>query len=140
MAWRFTGKNACRVYDSSVAILASVDDLFFRSKVRTTAKHLGIEIQFAATAEELIAHAKSLQPTLVIFDLNSQKMDAIATIAALKADTDTAALRAIGFASHVHTELIAAARKAGADDVLPRSAFAGRLADILQAGATKPAP
>ncbi len=130
--------RACMI--RSVAILASVDDLFFRSKVRTTAKHLGIEIQFAATSDEMVAQAKSLQPTLVIFDLNSQKMDAIATIAALKADAGTAALRAIGFASHVHTELIAAARQAGADDVLPRSAFAGRLADILQAGAAKPAP
>ena len=128
------------MYDRSVAILASVDDLFFRSKVRTTAKHLGIEIQFAATADELIAQAKSLQPTLVIFDPNSSRMDAIAAIAALKGDGATSGLRAIGFASHVHTELIAAARKAGADDVLPRSAFAGRLAEILQAGAAKPAP
>jgi CheY-like chemotaxis protein len=123
-----------------VAIVASVDDLFFRSKVRTTAKHLGIDITFAATADELIAQAKSLQPTLVIFDLNSSKMDAVAAIGALKADGATSDLRAIGFASHVHTELIAAARSAGADDVLPRSAFAGRLAEILQAGAMKPAP
>ena len=123
-----------------MAILASVDDLFFRSKVRTTAKHLGIDIQFAATAEELVAQAKSLQPALIIFDLNSSRMDAIATITALKADASTSELRAIGFASHVHTELIAAARKAGADEVLPRSAFAGRLAEILQAADTKPAP
>jgi DNA-binding NarL/FixJ family response regulator len=127
------------MYHRAVAILASVDDLFFRSKVRTTAKHLGIDIQFAATADELLAQAKSLKPTLVIFDLNSAKMDAIGAIAALKADAETSGLRAIGFASHVHTELIAAARQAGADDVLPRSAFAGRLADILQAGAAKPA-
>jgi DNA-binding NarL/FixJ family response regulator len=76
----------------------------------------------------------------VIFDLNSSRMDAIAAIAALKADGATSDLRAIGFASHVHTDLIAAARKAGADEVLPRSAFAGRLAEILQAGAAKPAP
>ncbi len=121
-------------------ILASVDDLFFRSKVRTTAKHLGIDIQFAATGDDMLAQARELKPSLIIFDLNSQKMDAIATIAALKADVATSDLRAIGFASHVHTDLIAAARNAGADEVLPRSAFAGRLADILQAGALKPAP
>ena len=65
-------------------------------------------------------------------------MDAIAAIGALKGDAGTSALRAIGFASHVHAELIAAARKAGADQVLPRSAFAGRLAEILQEGAAKP--
>ena len=37
----------------------------------------------------------------------------------------------LGFVSHVHTDLISAARQAGADDVLARSAFAGNLADIL---------
>jgi hypothetical protein len=31
----------------------------------------------------------------------------------------------------VHVDLINAARSAGADEVLPRSAFAGNLADIL---------
>ena len=32
----------------------------------------------------------------------------------------------------MHADLIAAARKAGADEVMPRSAFAGNLADILR--------
>lgn len=127
-------------YDSPVAILAAVDDFLFRSKIRATAKHVNADVRFAQTSDEMLTQARELKPSLIIFDLNSQKMDAIATIAALKADTDTSALRAIGFASHVHTELIAAARSAGADEVLPRSAFAGRLADILQAGAAKPAP
>ena len=53
------------------------------------------------------------------------------SIAALKSDPEIASARTIGFASHVHVDLINAARKAGADEVLPRSAFAGRLADIL---------
>jgi DNA-binding NarL/FixJ family response regulator len=123
-----------------VAILAAVDDFLFRSKIRATAKHLNADVRFAQTSDEMLAQARELQPSLIIFDLNSAKMDAVATIAALKADAATSDLRAIGFASHVHTELIAAARTAGADDVLPRSAFAGRLAEILQAGAAKPAP
>lgn len=128
------------MYDPTVAILAAVDDFLFRSKIRATAKHLNADVRFAQTSDEMLAQALELQPSLIIFDLNSQKMDAIATIAALKADAGTSPLRAIGFASHVHTELIAAARNAGADEVLPRSAFAARLADILQAGAAKPAP
>jgi DNA-binding NarL/FixJ family response regulator len=128
------------MYDPAVAILAAVDDFLFRSKIRATAKHVNADVRFAQTSDEMLAQARELKPSLIIFDLNSQKMDAVATIAALKADAETSALRAIGFASHVHTELIASARHAGADEVLPRSAFAGRLADILQAGAAKPAP
>jgi DNA-binding NarL/FixJ family response regulator len=77
-----------------------------------------------------------LKPTLVIIDLNSTKADAVSTIASLKADPDLAGIRAIAFASHVHADLIAAARNAGADQVLPRSAFAGNLAEILASGVT----
>jgi DNA-binding NarL/FixJ family response regulator len=112
-------------------VLAAVDDFLFRSKIRAVAKHVGVEVQFAQTPDEILAQARALKPSLTILDLNSAKADPIATIAALKADAETAAGRTIGFASHVHVDLINAARKAGADQVLPRSAFAGNLADIL---------
>jgi DNA-binding NarL/FixJ family response regulator len=114
-----------------VPILAAVDDFLFRSKIRATAKHVNAEIVFAQTPEEILAQARALKPSLVIIDLNSPKADAVNTFAALKADPDLAGIRAIGFASHVHVDLIAAARSAGADQVLPRSAFAGNLAEIL---------
>ena len=130
MASRSTTKNG---YDRRVAILAAVDDFLFRSKIRATAKHVNADVQFAQTPEEILAKARELRPALVIIDLNSAKADPVATILALKQDPDLASIRAIGFASHVHVELIAAARNAGADQVLPRSAFAGNLAEILTA-------
>jgi DNA-binding NarL/FixJ family response regulator len=117
-----------------MAILAAVDDLLFSSKIRATAKQVGVDVQFARSPEEILTQARALKPALAIFDLNSGKTDPIATIAALKADPEIGAIRTIGFASHVHTDLIAAARKAGADEVMPRSAFAGRLAAILVNG------
>ena len=115
-------------------ILAAVDDFLFRSKIRATAKHVNAEIVFAQTPDEILAQARTLKPSLVIIDLNSSKADPVATIKALKADAGLSGIPTIGFASHVHAELIAAARSAGADQVLPRSAFAGRLADILASG------
>ena len=121
-----------------MAILAAVDDLLFSSKIRATAKQLGIDIHFARTPDEILTQARALKPGLAIFDLNSGKTNPVATIAALKADPQVGAVRTIGFASHVHRELIAAAKQAGADEVMPRSAFAGRLADILQSGANGP--
>jgi len=114
-----------------VAILAAVDDLLFRSKIRAVAKHVNAEIAFAQTPEEILAQARGAKPALVIFDLNSQKSDPVVTIAALKADPALAGVRTIAFASHVHVDLIEAARAAGADQVMPRSQFAGNLADIL---------
>ena len=112
-------------------VLVAVDDLLFSSKIRATARQAGVDLTFARSAGEIVSQARAIKPALVIFDLNSGKTDPINTITALKADPALAGLRAIGFASHVHTELIAAARNAGADQVLPRSAFAGNLADIL---------
>ena len=114
-----------------MAILAAVDDFLFRSKIRATAKHVNADVRFAQTPEEILAQARELQPALIIIDLNSAKADPVATIAALKADPELKGVRAIGFASHIHIDLINAARSAGADQVLPRSAFAGNLADIL---------
>jgi len=118
-------------YDRRVAILAAVDDFLFRSKIRAVAKHVNAEVAFAQTPEEILAQARAATPSLVIFDLNSQKSDPIATIAALKGDAALAGVRTIAFASHVHVDLIDAARRAGADQVLARSQFAGNLADIL---------
>src|SRR5437762_4203720 len=88
----------------TVPILAAVDDFLFRSKIRAVAKHVGVEVAFAQTPADIIAQVRDMKPSLAIFDLNSAKADPIATIAALKADPGTAGVRAIGFASHVHTE------------------------------------
>jgi DNA-binding NarL/FixJ family response regulator len=112
-------------------VLVAVDDFLFRSKIRATAKQAGVELAFAASQADVLAQARSSRPALVILDLNSGKLDPVSTIAALKADPRLSAIPTLGFASHVHTELIAEARKAGADQVLARSAFAGNLAEIL---------
>ena len=55
---------------------------------------------------------------------------------ALKADPETQHVKLLGFVSHVQTDTINAARAAGIDDVMARSAFAANLAEILRGGAT----
>ena len=112
-------------------ILAAVDDMLFRSKIRTTAKLVGVDVVFARTPEEIVRQARTLEPSLVIFDLNSSTVQPIDTVTAFKADAGLAAMRTLGFVSHVQTELIQSARAAGIDEVMARSAFATGLADIL---------
>lgn len=118
-------------------ILVAVDDLLFSSKIRTTGKQVGAQLTFARTPPEILEHARVSQPSMLIIDLNSAKADPIETIAALKRDPATSSIRTIGFVSHVHTALIAAARQAGADEVMARSTFAANLAEILQAAEAK---
>jgi CheY-like chemotaxis protein len=112
-------------------ILVAVDDLLFSSKIRATAKQLGVHISFARTPAEILAQARTLRPTLVVFDINCQKADPINTVAALKADPDLKHIPTTGFVSHVDTTLILAAREAGMDEVMARSAFAANLPQIL---------
>jgi DNA-binding NarL/FixJ family response regulator len=116
-------------------VLAAVDDLLFSSKIRATAKQLGVDVTFARTPDDILAQARQLKPSLAIFDLNSGKTDPVRTIGLLK--SEGVEVRTVAFASHVHVDLIQAARSAGADEVLPRSAFAARLAEILSKAGAK---
>ncbi|MBI4476411.1 MAG: response regulator [Acidobacteria bacterium] len=113
-------------------ILAAVDDLFFKSKISTTAKQLGVAMKFARTSAELLELSRAECPSLIILDLNSRAVDPLATMGALRADAGLAGIPTLGFVSHVQTDLIDRARAAGVTEVMARSAFAGNLEQILK--------
>jgi len=115
-------------------VLVAVDDFLFRSKIRTTGKQAGVELVFAQSRQDVLDQARALHPPLVIFDLNSSKLEPIETIAEMKQDPTLAGIRTLGFVSHVDADAISAARHAGTDQVMARSAFASQLAEILIAG------
>ena len=112
-------------------ILAVVDDLFFLSKIQETAKHLGVEVKSAQPAD-LPEAAHATVPAVFLVDLNHRSGKALEVLRALKSDSKTKHLAVIGFVSHVQNELIAAAREAGCDLVLARSAFVSQLPSILR--------
>ena len=112
-------------------ILCVVDDLLFSVKISTAAKALGVDIYFERSAEMVVPRIREKRPSLVILDLNSKKLQPMEVVAALKADPDLKHIETLGFVSHVQTDVIAAARKAGIDEVLARSAFSERLGEIL---------
>lgn len=112
-------------------VLAIVDDLMFASKIRSAAARIGVPVTFARSPAGAIAAARDTAPLLVILDLNNSRMDPLGTVAALKADTATSGIRTVGYVSHVQGDLIEAARQAGVDEVMARSAFTQHLADIL---------
>ena len=115
-------------------ILAVLDDLMFTSKIKTAASQLGVSVTFARSAEAARAEIARQTPSLVILDLNSVRTDPLGLVSAMKGDAALAAVPTIGFVSHVQTDLIEAARRAGVGEVLARSAFTQQLATILQDG------
>ena len=112
-------------------VLAVVDDLMFTSKIKTAAQQLGVAVTFARSSDAAVTGMRTAAPALVILDLNSPRTDPLGIVAAMKRDPALASIPTIGFVSHVQTDLINAARAAGVDEVLARSAFTARLAEIL---------
>ena len=112
-------------------ILCVVDDLLFSVMISTAAKALGVEIYFERNADKVVPSIRDKKPSLVILDLNSAKLRPMEVVATLKADPDLKHIETLGFVSHVQTDVIAAARNAGIDQVLARSAFSDRLGEIL---------
>ena len=113
-------------------IICVLDDLLFSVKISTAAKAIGADVYFERTPGMAFAHVKERQPSLVIFDLNSARLNPLGVIAELKSDPLTREIKTLGFVSHVQAETIAAARAAGIDEVLARSAFAAQLGEILK--------
>lgn len=104
----------------------------FTSKIKTAAGQLGVAVTFARSREAALTELRKTPARLVILDLNANRTDPLGTVAAMKGDPALAGIPTIGFVSHVQTELIDAARGAGVDEVMARSAFTVRLGEILK--------
>jgi CheY-like chemotaxis protein len=105
-----------------------VPDLLFATRILETARLSGIETvsMLAAAAHDAV---RNHPPDLLIVDLEGP--EAITLIRGIKSDPATAGVTVIGFYPHVAREVRSAALAAGADQVLPRSAFTMRLPQVL---------
>jgi len=93
--------------------LAYVPDLMDRSKVAAAG-----DVEFVDSPRALVGAGADL----VVVDLGREGvLDVLPQIEA----------RVIGYARHTSTEVLEAARAAGCDEVLVRSAFFGRLSELL---------
>ena len=112
-------------------VIAVVDDLFFASKIRGAGEQTGVGVTFVKSVAEAIRRARDNASTLIIADMNAQCCDPIDLARAVKDDEALSAVPLLGFFSHVQTELQQAAKAAGFDRVMPRSAFTKQLSEIL---------
>ncbi len=120
-------------------ILAAVEDLIFLSKILETAQRLGARVE-PVDLKDLKERALRSAARAVILDLNHRSGSALEVLQSLKADPSTSRLPVVGFVSHVQSEVIAAARAAGCDLVLARSAFTAQLPQLLEELSGKKGP
>jgi len=108
-----------------------MEDLLFKSKVSETASQLGVEAKFPRSPEKLLAVLRESPPDLLILDLNSSRFEPLG----LLREIDGENVPTVGFLSHVQKDLAVAAREAGCDKIMARSAFTRDLPEILSSGA-----
>ena len=112
--------------------IALVADLLFASRIRGAANAVGARALTVRTADELIERSREVAPRLILLDLEARGVNAPALIERLKADPELSSVPVIAFGSHVRGEALLAARRAGADRVLARSAFVRDLPSLLR--------
>ena len=111
----------------SKTLIACVEDLFFRSKIEATARHLNVPVRFVAL-KELAKAASDGSTGAVLLELSGDSLSTVQTLRHAKA---TEALPVIGFLSHVDRRLAQEAESAGVSQVMPRSQFSETLPDLL---------
>ncbi len=112
-------------------VLAICTDLFFAVKIGDSGKRAGIPVRFLKSREALLEAARG-GVVLIVLDLNCREVDCTELVRDLKKDPACAAIPVTAFVSHVQAELIHAARQAGCDRVLARSAFVKELDQIMR--------
>ena len=98
-------------------VVAYVPDLMDRSRVSAVG-----DVTFVADPSRLAERAAEEGAEVVVVDLT--RPGALEAVAGVEA-------RVVGFANHTERELMDAARAAGCDTVLARSAFFARLGELL---------
>ena len=109
-------------------LVATVEDLFFRSKIDATARNLNVPVRFIER-KDLTAVCLEGKTAAVLLELsNGSSLDAIRS---LRQNPKCKDVSVIGFLSHVDRELARDAESAGVTQVMPRSQFAETLPDLM---------
>jgi DNA-binding NarL/FixJ family response regulator len=110
-------------------IVAAIHDLMFSSKVNAAAQ--GKPISWVPRGTPPADHVAKEKADVLLIDLDARHFDAIEAVRAVKAARP--AVVVIGYVGHEKTDIIEAARAAGADQVMAKGEFARRLPELLSA-------
>ncbi|HYM80350.1 MAG TPA: hypothetical protein VEY91_02940 [Candidatus Limnocylindria bacterium] len=114
---------------SGRSVYLVVPDLLFATRITETARQHGVEA-LSLVRTQVLERCRERPPDLVILDLEAPD-DPVALVREFKNEPRLAAVPLVAYYPHVERHLYDAARAAGADQILPRSAFTVRLVEIL---------
>ncbi len=112
----------------TVVVLA--DDLFWKTKIDHAAKSAQAPAVFISDPKELVKAAEKGKTALVLVDL-ALRSDPFPAIESLRKGSKTKGIHVVGWFEHVRKDLEKKGTASGCDEVLPRSAFSQKLADLI---------
>ena len=112
----------------TVVVLA--DDLFWKTKIDHATKSAQAPAVFISDPAGLVKAAEMGKTALVLVDL-AIRQDPFAAIASLKNGPKTKGIYVVGWYEHVRKDLEKKGTATGCDEVMPRSAFSQKLADLI---------
>lgn len=113
-------------------VVGLVADVLDRSRIQGVARAVGTDVEFAASPDELLSLIDPGTRTVFV-DLSDSKVRPFEAIVRITTGrvADSRPPTLIGFIAHTDREGSAAAKEAGCDEVLARSAFFRRLSLVL---------
>jgi len=108
-------------------VVVAISDLMLGSRAREALKALGLDAVVASSQEDL-ARRLDEGARLFIIDLGEPAWSPVESIRRARAN----GIPVLAFGRHTDVETLDAAREAGADRVVPRSAFAASLPDLVR--------
>ena len=114
----------------TIHTLALVRDILFRSRIDAAAQALGIEVAYASELAQALTQCDEIRPATLLVDLSDAAFAQPQACERIRAAAPKA--RLIGFASHVELKALNVARSAGFNQILSRSEFTARLAELMK--------
>jgi CheY-like chemotaxis protein len=111
-------------------VIALVEDPFWKTKIDTAVRSVGATTVFVSDPATAASVIDPSAPVIVVVDL-ALKATPFEAVSRLKKDGATAAIPVIGYFDIARKDLKEKAIAAGFDEVLARSSFAERFADLV---------
>lgn len=112
-------------------VIVAANNMIFTSKIMSFLDRRETEGIKAIRSDEIFTKAQELHPDLIIIDLNLNGIEAPSLINKLRSYMSTKDIPILCYSPHVLKEQMAAAKTAGATEVLANSKMNSRMNQIL---------
>lgn len=118
--------------DKEQTVLVAVTDIFFYTKVRDALLPKGYKLERARSQDDIAGKAASVNPSVVILNMNDQTLNAFQALETLKTDPRFKTIPILAFANHEEVETWNRARAMGVTKIVSRNEFSSRTKDLLE--------